>query len=143
MAVFKTQKEKLVTDGPDKLNRIVDGAEIKGDISVVTSIRIDGLVHGNISCAAKLVLGESGKIIGNIISANAEIEGEVEGELQIQERLILKNTSKIQGNIVTQSIIIEEGAQFDGVCKMNNALANTSGTSVSKAAAQEIEGVVY
>jgi cytoskeletal protein CcmA (bactofilin family) len=143
MAVFKTQKEKLVTDGPDKLNRIVDGAEIKGDISVVTSIRIDGVVHGNISCAAKLVLGESGKIVGNIISANAEIEGVVEGELQIQERLILKNTSKIQGNIVTQSIVIEEGAQFDGVCKMSNALASTVAAAPVKAAATEIEGVVY
>jgi cytoskeletal protein CcmA (bactofilin family) len=143
MAVFKTQKEKLVTDGPDKLNRIVDGAEIKGDISVVTSIRIDGVVFGNISCAAKLVLGETGKIIGNIISANAEIEGVVEGEIQIQERLVLKNTSKIQGNIITQSIMIEEGAQFDGVCKMSNALANTTAIPLVKDTTPEIEGVVY
>jgi cytoskeletal protein CcmA (bactofilin family) len=143
MAVFKTQKEKLITDGPDKLNRIVDGAEIRGDISVVTSIRIDGVVTGNISCAAKLVLGESGKIVGNVISQSAEIEGVVEGELQIQDRLVLKNTARILGNIVTQSIVIEEGAVFDGVCKMNNALANNSGTIVSKTIAAETEDVVY
>jgi cytoskeletal protein CcmA (bactofilin family) len=143
MAVFKTQKEKLVTDGPDKLNRIVDGAEIRGDISVVTSIRIDGLVHGNISCAAKLVLGETGKIVGNVICQNAEVEGLVEGELQIQDRLVLKSTAKIYGNIITQSIVIEEGAIFDGVCKMNNALMNHVAAPAPKTDVSEVEGVVY
>ena len=143
MAVFKTQKEKLITDGPDKLNRIVDCAEIRGDMSIVTSIRIDGVVNGNISCAAKLVLGESGKIVGNVISQSAEIEGFVEGELQIQERLVLKSTARIQGNIITQSIVIEEGAVFDGVCKMSNALANSSSINTAKIDASEVEGVVY
>ncbi len=142
MAVFKAQKDKLITDGPDKLNRIVDGAEIRGDMSVLTSIRIDGIVTGNITCAAKLVLGESGKIIGNVITQNAEIEGVVEGELQIQDRLVLKNTAKIQGNIITQSIIIEEGALFDGVCKMNNTLVNPAAVSPKVANPTE-EGVVY
>jgi cytoskeletal protein CcmA (bactofilin family) len=142
MAVFKTQKEKLTTDGPDKLNRIVDGAHIKGDMTVITSIRIDGTIEGNINCAAKLVLGESGKIVGNILSSNAEIEGHIEGELVIQERLVLKNTARITGNINTQSIIIEEGAVFDGVCTMKNT--NKSGTTVSpKMQESAQEGVVY
>ena len=142
MAVFKTQKEKLTTDGPDKLNRIVDGAIIKGDMTVITSIRIDGTVEGNINCAAKLVLGESGKIIGDILSQHAEIEGHVEGELVIQERLVLKNTARISGNIQTQSIIIEEGALFDGICKMKNT--GKSGSSFSSKAADLTEdGVVY
>lgn len=141
MAVFKTQKDKLVTDGPDKLNRIVDGAIIKGDVSVVTSIRIDGQIEGNVNCAAKLVLGESGKIVGNIVSQQAEIEGHVEGELHVQERLVLKNTARIHGNISTLSIIIEEGAVFDGVCKMNNSSSKSSAQASTTVPVQE--DVVY
>jgi len=142
MAVFKTQKEKLTTDGPDKLNRIVDGALIKGDMTVITSIRIDGTVEGNINCAAKLVLGESGKIIGNILSHNAEIEGHIEGELVIQERLVLKSSARITGNINTQSIIIEEGAIFDGVCQMKNT-SSKSALVAPKVQESAQEGMVY
>jgi cytoskeletal protein CcmA (bactofilin family) len=142
MAVFKTQKEKLTTDGPDKLNRIVDGANIKGDMTVVTSIRIDGTVEGNINCAAKLVLGESGKIVGNILSQNAEIEGNIVGELVIQDRLVLKSTARITGNINTQSIIIEEGAIFDGVCKMKSIGKSVDSVSLKMSDASQ-EGVVY
>jgi cytoskeletal protein CcmA (bactofilin family) len=142
MAVFKTQKEKLTTDGPDKLNRIVDGANIKGDMTILTSIRIDGTVEGNINCAAKLVLGESGKIVGNILSQHAEIEGHIEGELVIQERLVLKNTARITGNIQTQSIIIEEGAIFDGVCKMKNT-GKFNAPTTQKVSEKAQEGMVY
>lgn len=139
MAVFKTQKEKMTTDGPDKLNRIVDGAIIKGDITVVTSIRIDGTVEGNVNCAAKLVLGESGKIVGNITSSNAEIEGHIEGELVIQERLVLKSSARLKGNINTQAIIIEEGAVFDGICKMKETNSSSSyGSKVSQSAPEDV-----
>ena len=142
MAVFKSKNEKLITDGPDKLNRIVDGALIKGDITVITSIRIDGTVEGNINCAAKLVLGESGKIVGNILSQNAEIEGHIEGEMVIQDRLVLKSAARIIGNIDTQSIIIEEGAIFDGVCKMKNSPKSPTNSS-NKTAGIAQEDVVY
>lgn len=141
MAVFKTQKDKLTTDGPDKLNRIVDGALIKGDLTLVTSVRIDGTVEGNINCAAKLVLGESGKIMGNISSHSAEIEGFVEGELLIQERLVLKNTARIIGNIHTQSIIIEEGAIFDGICRMKGT--TTINTFTANLEESSESGIVY
>jgi cytoskeletal protein CcmA (bactofilin family) len=139
MAVFKTQKEKLTTDGPDKLNRIVDGALVKGDLTLVTSVRIDGTVEGNINCAAKLVLGESGKIVGNINSNNAEIEGIVEGEIVIEERLVLKNTARIKGNIQTQSIIIEEGAVFDGICRMKGTTStNTAAVNLDESSESEV-----
>lgn len=120
MAVFNKNKTTAAYS-PDKLNSIQEGAEIKGDISVITSIRIDGVVHGNISCTAKLVLGKSGHVIGNIISGQAEIEGHVQGEVVIQERLVLKNGCKIDGNIKTELLIIEEGAHFDGICKMSKS----------------------
>jgi cytoskeletal protein CcmA (bactofilin family) len=141
MAVFKTQKEKMTMDGPDKLNRIVDGAQINGNLTLVTSIRIDGVVEGNINCAAKLVLGESGKIVGNVLSQNAEIEGNIEGELFIQERLVLKSTARITGNINAQSVVIEEGAIFDGVCKMKGS--QNSGAFTAKISDSASEGVVY
>jgi cytoskeletal protein CcmA (bactofilin family) len=119
MAVFNKNSKTTAAYSPDKLNSIQEGTEIKGDISVISSIRIDGVVHGNITCSAKLVLGKSGHVIGNIISEQAEIEGSVQGEIVIQEKLVLKNSCKIDGNIKTEVLVIEEGASFDGICKMS------------------------
>ena len=144
MAVFKSQKEKLVNDGPDKLNVIVDGAVIKGDINVLTSIRIAGKVEGNVSCAAKFVLSDSGMVIGNISTQSAEIEGVVEGELKIQDRLVLKSTARIKGNIQTKILVIEEGATFEGVCNMvSSSDSKVKESSSGKLKSSQEEGMVY
>ena len=121
MAVFKGQKEKLMLDGPENLNRLVTGAEIKGDLTTQTSIRLDGKVKGNINCGGKLVLGPNAKIIGNVTANQAEIEGEIEGHLFINQSLTLKSTALIKGNINTPKIHIEDGAVFNGKCNMTNS----------------------
>lgn len=119
MAVFRAQKEKLMLDGPENLNRLVIGAEIKGDLITQTSIRLDGTIVGAVTCGGKLVLGPKAKVIGNIYSKEAEIEGEVAGDLAIQGKLVLRSTSRVKGNIVTPKILIEDGAEFNGSCVMS------------------------
>lgn len=120
MAVFNKNKITAAYS-PEKLNSIQEGTEIKGDLSVITSIRIDGVVHGDINCSAKLVLGKTGHVIGNIISGQAEIEGSIQGEVVIQDKLVLKSGCKIDGNIKTGLLVIEEGAHFEGICKMSKS----------------------
>lgn len=119
MAIFKAQKEKLMLDGPENLNRLVIGAEIKGDLTTQTSIRLDGVIVGKVTCGGKLVLGPKAKVIGNIYSNQAEIEGEIEGDINVREKLVLRSTSVVKGNIITQKILIEDGAEFNGSCEMS------------------------
>ena len=119
MAIFKAQKEKLMLDGPENLNRLVIGAEIKGDLTTQTSIRLDGIIVGKVTCGGKLVLGPKAKVIGNVYSINAEIEGQIEGDITIHEKLVLRSTSIVKGNIITQKILIEDGAEFNGSCEMS------------------------
>lgn len=119
-------EKKTKSEGPDQLNRLVQGAELTGNIVTSTSIRIDGLIKGNINCGGKLVLGLMGEIIGEINCLEAEIEGRIEGNLNISELLYLRSSSRIQGNIFTSKLIIENGADFNGLCTMekNNSIEN-------------------
>jgi cytoskeletal protein CcmA (bactofilin family) len=112
------KKDKTQFESPDRLNRLVAGTRIIGDILSESSLRIDGEVIGNISTAAKVVVGETGILKGNLNCAEADIEGTIEGKLFIDGLLILRESSKIYGDIQTVKLHMEEGAVFEGACQM-------------------------
>jgi cytoskeletal protein CcmA (bactofilin family) len=100
------------------INLIGVGTEIKGDISSNGDIRIDGSLNGNLSTTGKLVIGETGKINGEIVCKNSEVLGEIKGKIKVSELLSLKATSKIFGDIATKKLAIEPGSKFTGNCNM-------------------------
>jgi len=104
------------------VNRIVNGTEIIGDIKTNSDIRIDGKLNGNLHTKGKLVIGETGVVIGEIICKNANIEGKVEGKIIVSELLSLKSTAVFVGDIVTNKLAIEPGAKFTGSCDMSEAI---------------------
>lgn len=103
-----------------KLNQIVEGTEITGNIVSDSNFRIDGKVNGSITITGKLVLGVKGVIDGEITCENAEIEGSFNGEIKVKSFLSLKSTAKITGDIVTNKLAVEPGAEFTGNCTMAN-----------------------
>ncbi len=111
-------QEDLV-NSPDKLNKIVEGTYIKGDIKTDSNFRIDGELVGTLDAMGKLVIGVNGKIEGDIRCGNADIEGEVIGNITVDGLLSLKATAKVTGNIVTTKIEMHNGVQFDGNSSMN------------------------
>lgn len=125
-------------DGPDRVNVIVEGSKIVGDFIAESNVRIDGEIQGNVTSSAKVVIGQTGLITGNLICSDADIEGKVDGILKVEGLLSLRSNAKINGEITTAKIQIEEGAQFSGQCKMSNfAPKSTSSTKVVQ------EDVVY
>ena len=105
-------------DQADRLNKIVAGTEINGDLTSDSNIHLEGEVNGNVSCAGRVVSGSSGKINGNLVCVNAEIEGAMEGQLMVENLLVLRSTARIKGDIQTMKLHIEEGAFFEGACVM-------------------------
>ncbi len=125
-------------ENPDRLNIIVEGSKVIGDMITESNLRIDGEVLGNVTSASKVVIGEHGNITGNLTCADADIEGKVNGIMKIEGLLSLRSKAIIDGEITTSKLEVEEGAQFSGNCKMNNF----SNSSTSKAAATQ-QDLVY
>jgi len=103
-----------------KHNDIAAGTEIKGDIKAEGDFRFDGLLIGNMQVNGRLVVGNTGKIEGDIKCKNALIEGRVDGRLFVSELLTLSASAKINGDLITNKIAIEPGAIFTGTCKMDS-----------------------
>lgn len=103
------------------VNVIAQGTQLQGNMVTASDCRIDGILRGNIESKAKIIVGRSGMVEGNIKCANIEIEGNVKVEsLIVTELLSLKATANLIGNIETGKIAIEPGAEFSGNCKMRN-----------------------
>ncbi len=133
------KREKGAFESPDKLNRLVEGTRINGDLTTDSNIRIDGEIVGNINCSGKVVIGETGRIKGDLVCTEADIEGNIEGDLKIENLLVLHEKAKISGNIATQKIEIHQGAIFLGNCQMGSGrmsnLKHANGQAQRKAEA--------
>ena len=135
------RKEKSHVDNPERLNRLVDGTKIVGDVFSESNLRIDGEVQGNISTKGKVVIGENGLVNGNLTCQEADIEGKINGNLSVESLLILRETAKITGDIQTARLHMEEGALFLGSCAMGNTSANENTTSIQQK--NRTEDLVY
>ena len=110
--MLSKSSKKNEVERPSGLNQIDHGTKITGDIESQGNFRIDGTVNGNIVVGAKLFLGKSGKVNGNIQAVNAEIEGQVIGNMDISELLVLKETAKVEGDILYGKANVTPGAEI-------------------------------
>jgi cytoskeletal protein CcmA (bactofilin family) len=101
------------------INLISNGTDITGDIKSNGDIRIDGTLKGNLNTKGKVVIGPTGKVIGEVFCKNSEVSGVIEGKITVGQLLNLKASSKILGDIATSKLSIEPGALFTGYCKMS------------------------
>ena len=102
-----------------KPNTIVSGTTIKGEIITNGDFRIDGTLIGSIDCKGKIVVGQSGKIEGEIICQNADLSGNISAQVKVEQLLSLKASAQLKGDVVTSKLSIEPGATFTGSCKMD------------------------
>ena len=121
-------KVKTATNGQvNGLNGIKDAGEtcvisagtvIDGKFKATENVRLDGTMKGEMKCDKRLVMGEKGKVEGNIQTRDAVVMGTVEGELTASGTLTLKGTALIRGIITAKSLIVEEGARYFGECNV-------------------------
>lgn len=101
-----------------QINILSDGTSVKGDIISNGDIRIDGEMVGNLSTKGKLVVGDRGKIEGEVQASTVEVAGFIKGKVLARELLNMKNSAKIEGDIVAAKLAVEPGAIFTGTCSM-------------------------
>jgi cytoskeletal protein CcmA (bactofilin family) len=103
------------------------GTTLKGDISSNNDIRIDGTIIGNISSSARIVIGSSGVVEGDISGTQADIVGKVAGNVRAKELLQLKGEAIVTGNLYAGKLQVEPSATFNGQCHMGgNVVEMTS-----------------
>jgi cytoskeletal protein CcmA (bactofilin family) len=123
----------------NSINIVGIGTKITGDVNSNGDIRVDGSLAGKLITKGKVVIGETGKVKGEINCKNSDVEGSIEGKITISELLSLKARARIQGDIIAAKLAIEPGCQFTGNCDMNaTAPANEETAQTDKAEKQPL-----
>jgi cytoskeletal protein CcmA (bactofilin family) len=101
-----------------KLESIIGvDSEFRGELSVKGTVRIDGFMEGE-TRADWVIVGESGRIKGNITSRGTIVGGKVEGNIHANEIVELKPDSYVTGEIRSGKLAVSEGAVFVGYSLM-------------------------
>lgn len=89
-----------------------------GNIDSEGSVKILGKVEGDIKSSGEVYIEPTSSIKGNIYGTNVYVSGSITGNVFSKGILHLMTQSKLFGDIEVNSIVTDEGAIFQGSCKM-------------------------
>jgi len=105
--------------GAGELNGFLDaGSSIRGDLHFEDNFRVDGRLVGRIVSKGDLVVGKDGEVDGEVEVMNLYVFGTLRGKVKARKRVEMSAGSKIFADIETETFDIDDGAQFEGHCKM-------------------------
>lgn len=89
-----------------------------GNIESEGSIKILGKVEGDIKSSGDVYIEATSSIKGNVYATNVFVSGSITGNVLSKGILHLMTQSKLYGDIEVNNIVTDEGAIFQGNCKM-------------------------
>jgi cytoskeletal protein CcmA (bactofilin family) len=115
------------------------GVRIDGHLKSPSDVVIHGSVEGNFDVAGILVVGETGRVTGEVTARDVIVRGAVEGRIAAGERIELGPSGRVQGDLQAKAVSIAEGAYLQGKVAMSapdspsprqESVLATAGTSV-------------
>ncbi|HYE65734.1 MAG TPA: polymer-forming cytoskeletal protein [Pyrinomonadaceae bacterium] len=96
-----------------------NGTILTGEANFRGMLRVDGRLTGHVKSEdGTLIVSSNGQIEANIEVAVAQIYGTVIGDIIATKRIEMGRVAKVTGNIQTPALVIDQGAVFEGSCRM-------------------------
>ncbi|MGI6086291.1 MAG: bactofilin family protein [Acetivibrionales bacterium] len=89
-----------------------------GNIESEGSVKILGKVEGDIKASGDVYIEPTASVTGNIYGSNVYISGYIKGNVLSKGILHIMSQAKLYGDIEVNSIVTDEGAIFQGSCRM-------------------------
>jgi cytoskeletal protein CcmA (bactofilin family) len=102
----------------EEITIISSGVKLEGKITSGGSIRVDGVIVGDIISEANVTVGEHGEVKGEINANVITLGGKVNGSVHSKDKLVLESKANLKGDIFTKMLVVEAGARFDGKSNM-------------------------
>lgn len=125
--MFKKRNDvQSLISTPSPVTRVTSvlgsGVSWKGAISGSGGIRVEGSFEGDISLRGMLVVGETGRVTCDHVTANVVIvAGGLHGNVTA-EKVEIRSTGRIWGDVVAAAFTTEEGAFLRGQIRMEESV---------------------
>ena len=114
---LSTKKEDPAHSQDEPLTFLARGFEFKGILILEGTVRIDGVVTGEIHTKGTLILGEHAVIVGDVSAGTIISAGRINGNVTGREKVKLVSTAALMGTITTPLLDVEEGVRLKGKCE--------------------------
>jgi cytoskeletal protein CcmA (bactofilin family) len=96
-----------------------NGTTLTGEANFKGMLRVDGHLSGRVTSQdGTLIISSGGQVDADIEVSVAQIYGTVNGDIIASKRIELGRVARVTGNIQTPALVIEQGAIFEGSCRM-------------------------
>jgi cytoskeletal protein CcmA (bactofilin family) len=97
-----------------------EGSEFEGKLTFEGTVRIDGVLKGEVFSDDVLIIGEGARVEAEIDVGEIIIQGTVTGNIRAKQSIELLSPGRVRGDLTTPNLLIEKGAIFEGRSFMEN-----------------------
>jgi cytoskeletal protein CcmA (bactofilin family) len=94
------------------------GTRIEGSLEIDGEAKLQGQISGKVVGTGLVTVGEEANVRANIYAPTVVVYGIVRGEIHARDRLELHSTARVQGLLKSPRMRVDEGAIFEGECRM-------------------------
>ena len=102
------------------------GVEFKGTISYSGTVRIDGMLDGEIHTDGVLLVGEEAVIQAKVTAGTIVCKGKITGDVVAKERVKLRAPAVFNGSMKSPILSMEDGVLFNGGLEMSQSVRDSS-----------------
>lgn len=96
-------------------------AKFKGELESTGPISVHGEFEGKLQSSGEVIIGQTGRVTGEIKGALVTVAGKVDGNIIATEILEIAKSGKVHGDLTGGKIVIEEGALYRGKVSVSEA----------------------
>ena len=94
-----------------------EGAVFEGTVSCEGSIKVEGVLKGDVKVGDSIVVGPNGSVTGDVRAGEVIVFGKVNGKIDAGA-LEIKSTGEITGEVLVETLITEAGGAMRAKCEM-------------------------
>jgi cytoskeletal protein CcmA (bactofilin family) len=110
--MFTRKPDAAVGGGPAVVSIIGPDLAVTGNLETTGDLQVDGDVQGDIY-AARIVIGEQARVVGDLVANEIVIGGSVQGSIR-GNTVTFQGGCRVEGDVLHRKLTIEHGAYFEG-----------------------------
>lgn len=139
MGMFSAKGERETAAPVGGLSVIAAGMTVRGDIESNNTVKVEGIVNGNVRARHQVLVAKDGVVHGDIDAREAIVGGSVDGAIRAIERVEVQAGASVTGDITTRRIAVAEGGSLNGAIRMSEQPAEKPASESRALVSQKTE----
>jgi cytoskeletal protein CcmA (bactofilin family) len=114
---------KKPLEAPQVGGMLGEGVSVEGTLVFTQTFRVDGEFKGKILRSDRLVVGEKGRVSGEVEVNSLVVYGKVEGAVRVKNSLEVHPSGRMKGDLemTAPALTVMEGGFIEGTVKLAGA----------------------